>query len=159
MCNLLEQLQLERQRRERESRDLISTHELLRDEVTKYWQQEMTSSIKELTDHYENEFMRYKEISPVTAKSSDDSIDSKDSIDVDTNERIKTLESSNQMLRKQMHEMRKQHDEQIILLTSLSNNRLDNDYSSRIQQIETKYEQQNQEYRKLLVRKYNNVLK
>ena len=157
--NLLEQLQLERQRRERESRDLISTHELLRDEVTKYWQQEMTSSIKELTDHYENEFMRYKEISPVTAKSSDDSIDSKDSIDVDTNERIKTLESSNQMLRKQMHEMRKQHDEQIILLTSLSNNRLDNDYSSRIQQIETKYEQQNQEYRKLLVRKYNNVLK
>ncbi len=156
--NLLEQLQLERERRERESNDLISTHEILRDEVTKYWQQEMTSTIKELTDHYENELMLLKEASPVSAKSSDDSIDSKDSIDVDANKRINTLESNNQTLRKQMNDMRKQYDEQIILLTSLSSNRLDNDYSGRIKQIETKYEQQNQEYRKLLVRKYNNVL-
>jgi hypothetical protein len=42
------------------------------------------------------------------------------------------------------NEMRKQYDEQIILLTSLSTNRLENDSSSRIKQIEAKYEQQNQ---------------
>jgi len=156
--DLLDQLNVERQRRERETNDLINTHEILRDEVTKYWQQEMTSTIKELTDTYENELMQLRLSSPAIANNTDDSIDSTDSIDADTSNRIKVLENNNQMLRKQMNEMRKQYDEQIILLTSLSTNRLENDSSSRIKQIEAKYEQQNQEYRKLLVRKYNNVL-
>jgi hypothetical protein len=156
--DLLDQLNVERQRRERETNDLISTHEILRDEVTKYWQQEMTSTIKELTDTYENELMQLRLSSPAIANNTDDSIDSTDSIDADTSNRIKVLENNNQILRKQMNEMRKQYDEQIILLTSLSTNRLENDSSSRIKQIEAKYEQQNQEYRKLLVRKYNNVL-